>query len=272
MSDAWRTEMPKPIEWTPELVDRFWNGVTCMGIGDRMAFGRMARRCIHWIIARHLVIGGRHLDYGGGSGDVAAHLIAQGFPFAVYDPARKRQSKTEATLAGVDGFLGGAGDVPSATFDAVTCFEVLEHVLDQHIEQVCDELTAHLKPGGTLIISTPNSEDLALEMVYCPISNHYFHRWQHVRTITPKWLINMFERRGIEKVSLQQLDFAESLFEPYLHMMGHATPPPNTKDEVVPHHIHNIMHDVDGTCGGATRLLYVGRKSGEPVSATLTDA
>ena len=260
MSSAEQPGRPQPIVWTRELVNQFWNGMAHVDRDDRMAFGRMAKNCIHWLVARHLVAGGRHLDYGGGSGEVALHLISKGFPFAVFDPATERQKKTESALEGVEGFLGGPGSVPESSFDAVTCFEVLEHVLDQDIEQVCNELAEHVKPGGKLIISTPNSEDLLQDIAYCPMSNRYFHRWQHVRSVTPEWLTGVFEQRGIDKVSLQQLDFAESLFEPYLHMLGFAAPPPCVEGEIIPLHIHNILNDIDGACGGATRLLFIGQK------------
>lgn len=33
--------------------------------------------------------------------------------------------------------------------------------------------------GGALIITTPNEENLEDNMVYCPVSNTIFHRWQH---------------------------------------------------------------------------------------------
>lgn len=252
-------EPPKPLVWTPELVNRFWNGLAEAGLDDAMAFGRMAKRSIHWLIARHLAKGGRHLDYGSGGGEVATYLIEKGFPFAVHEPAAERQAKTEAQLSGMPGFLGGPSSEP-ATYDAVTCFEVIEHVLDEVLEQVFDELAGHVKPGGKVIISTPNQENLALDTVFCPISNHTFHRWQHVRRITPQFLVDAFARRGLTKLVVHQLDYADALFEPYLHMMGFVDRP-LAAGEIVPLHVHNLMNDIDCTMGGATRLLYVGIKS-----------
>ncbi len=250
---------PRPLEWTPELVQRFWNGMAKAGLDDAMAFGRMARRCIHWLIARHLVQGGRHLDYGAGSGEVAAYLISLGYPFAVLEPAIERQLKTEANLQGISGFLGDPGPAGSASFDAVTCFEVLEHVLDVDFERVCSELAGHVRPGGKLIISTPNNENLALSTVVCPVSNVSFHRWQHVRRMSAEFLTGTFARHGFRKVCVHQLDFFEPLFEPYLHMMGFDKRQ-RSRGEIIPLHIHQVMHDIDGVMGGASNLLYVGLK------------
>ena len=259
MASGGREHSPLPLEWTPDLVRRFWNGLSEAGLDDAMAFGRMARRCIHWLIARHLTPGGRHLDYGAGGGEVAAHLISAGYPFAVFEPSEERQAKTEARLRDVAGFLGGPGARGSAAFDAVTCFEVLEHALDAEFSNVCDEIAGHVKPGGRLIISTPNNENLALDTVYCPVSNLTFHRWQHVRSISADLLVETFSRRGFRKIVTHQLDFAESLFAPYLHMMGFVEKP-LADGEIVPLHIHQVINDLDGVMGGASRLLYIGVK------------
>jgi SAM-dependent methyltransferase len=260
---------PSPLIWTPELVARFWDGMARAGLDDVMAFGRMARRCILWLVGRHLVPGGRHLDYGSGGGEVAAHLIEHGFPFAVFEPSGERQRRTAARLASLAGFLGGPGLEDGGRFDAVTCFEVLEHVLDERFEAVCDQLAHYVRPGGKLILSTPNDEDLARDTVYCPTSDQTFHRWQHVRRITGDLLERTFARRGFRKLCTHQLDFDESLFRPYLHLMGLAEPdagptPEAKPGEIVPLHIHQILHDVDGVMGGASRLLYVGAKDGAP--------
>ncbi|MBL4757457.1 MAG: class I SAM-dependent methyltransferase [Rhizobiales bacterium] len=254
--------LPEPIIWTPELVNRFWDGLAQAGLDDVMAFGRMARRCIHWVINDQLKPAGRHLDYGAGGGEVAAYLIERGYPFAVFEPSGERQRKTERLLADLEGFIPDVGPKDEGSFDAVTCFEVLEHVLDEDIDKVCDELAAYVRPGGRLIISTPNNEDLRCGMIYCPVSNKLFHRWQHVRQVTPEWITNMFAARGFTKICLHQLDFDENLFLPFLHHMGLA-PAPGKKAgaDIMPLHIHQVINNIDSIFGGATRLLYIGEKS-----------
>jgi SAM-dependent methyltransferase len=58
-----------------------------------------------------------------------------------------------------------------ASFDIVVCFEVIEHVPEP--ERVLDELHRVLRPGGLLVVSTPNRD------VYTP-GNPY-----HLRELTP---------------------------------------------------------------------------------------
>ena len=50
--------------------------------------------------------------------------------------------------------LGELGALPPATFDLVTCLEVIEHVADKRA--FIRELAARLAPGGLMILSTPN--------------------------------------------------------------------------------------------------------------------
>jgi SAM-dependent methyltransferase len=55
------------------------------------------------------------------------------------------------------------------TFDVVVCFEVIEHV-HGHV-QVLDELRRVLRPGGALLISSPNRD------VYAPGNPHHVHEF-----------------------------------------------------------------------------------------------
>ena len=49
------------------------------------------------------------LDFGGGNGVFASHLVSQGFSATTYDP------------------FSGFNERPSRRFDVITCFEVMEH-------------------------------------------------------------------------------------------------------------------------------------------------
>lgn len=248
--------------WTKELVADFWDGMERAGVVDANSFGRMAKRCIYWVISKHLKEGGQHLDYGSGGGEVAAYLTEKGFPFAVFEPSEERQKKTAARLSSLPGFLGEAPTIPEKSYDVVTCFEVLEHVLDDELENVLDTLSGHVKKGGKIIISTPNNEDLTHDTVYCPVSKKYFHRWQHLRQVNVKWLTAKFECRDFETLCTHQLDFNEALFSPYLHHMNvNLEGFTGTRETPLPVHVDRVMRDVDGTMGGATRLLYIATKT-----------
>jgi SAM-dependent methyltransferase len=74
-------------------------------------------------------------------------------------------------------------DFEAGTFDAVTMFDVLEHVPDH--ERANAEALRVLKPGGYLVISTPNEHwrfpYYAFMRPFCPSEAEMFAEWGHVR-------------------------------------------------------------------------------------------
>ena len=72
---------------------------------------------------------------------------------------------------------------PDASFDAVTMFDVLEHIPDDRTA-VAEALRV-LRPGGALLVSSPNDDwrfpyHAALRRI-CPSEEHMFAEWGHVR-------------------------------------------------------------------------------------------
>lgn len=51
--------------------------------------------------------------------------------------------------------------IPKNFFDVITCFEVVEHIYD--INTFIDEIYHYLKPGGLLLLSTPNNNRIQMK-------------------------------------------------------------------------------------------------------------
>ena len=81
-------------------------------------------------------------------------------------------------------------DLPTATFDFCFCLESIEHVVDGGA--FLDTIYKALKPGGILILSTPN-EDL---MPFVP-SQHKFH----IRHYTEKESFDLLKQRKMEVIT-----------------------------------------------------------------------
>lgn len=87
---------------------------------------------------------GRVLDVGASDGRFGRRL-AQGVAYETLDPDPMVRADHRSF-----------GDVPRASFDAVTCFETIEHLT---LEEACALLAGAaraLRPGGRLYLSTPN--------------------------------------------------------------------------------------------------------------------
>jgi SAM-dependent methyltransferase len=143
-------------------------------------------------------------------------MIEAGFPTAVFEPSPERRASLERALGGLPGFLGVAAEA-DAPYDAVVMAEVIEHVIDEELDPVLRAVHGFLRPGGKLIISTPHAEDLDAAMVYCPVSNLLFHRWQHVRSLTPESLAALLAPHGFRVVVTHLIEFS---------VYGFLLPPP----------------------------------------------
>ncbi len=105
-------------------------------------------------------------------------------------------------------FLGVVDDGSTQTFDVVIAAEVLEHVLDAELPGVVKRLRSFVKNGGTLIATTPNSEDLVSGLAYCPVSDLVFHRWQHLRSFTAKTLDECLSSGGFRRIENHKVDYS----------------------------------------------------------------
>jgi SAM-dependent methyltransferase len=107
---------------------------------------------------------GRLLDVGCATGDFL--IVARDAGWQVsgteFSPAGTRAARSRG-LDVVTGELWDAG-LPSGGFDVVTAWHVLEHARDPR--RVLDECRRVLRPGGTLVLATPNVEERFVRLAY----------------------------------------------------------------------------------------------------------
>lgn len=114
--------------------------------------------------------GGRLLDVGCGSGDFLHDMQALGWQVegVDFDPAA-------ASNAGAKGVRVYAGSLasqhfPDESFDAITLSHFIEHVHEP--QQLLEECRRILKPGGRLVMVTPNTESYG--------HRRYRDAWMHL--------------------------------------------------------------------------------------------
>lgn len=116
---------------------------------------------VHWggdIESVKPLAGKTALDVGCGAGLLCEPLARLGAQVTGVDaaPENALAAAAHAEGAGLDirYIAGEIGDQNIGQFDLVTCLEVIEHVADK--AAFIAQLQARLKPGGLMVLSTPN--------------------------------------------------------------------------------------------------------------------
>lgn len=133
---VWR-QLGRPLSWVPLLRERALMGMMCLKAADR----------------------GKLLDLGCGDGRFLTLMRDAGWDVTGIepDPTAAKVAQQELGTSVTVGCLEDAG-FPDESFDAVTLSHVIEHVHDPIA--LLSECRRVLKPGGNVVIATPNITSL----------------------------------------------------------------------------------------------------------------
>ncbi|MBM3358513.1 MAG: class I SAM-dependent methyltransferase [Betaproteobacteria bacterium] len=139
---------------------------------------------VMWLRAKP---GGRVLDVGCGRGDLVAELTELGWKAQGIDTDRQALAiARDRGLEVMEGCLD-AQDLAANTYDAVVMSHVIEHLEDPR--RTIQECWRVLKPGGTLVLLTPNPESLG---------HRLFQRdWLH---LDPPRHLHLFPTGALSKI------------------------------------------------------------------------
>ena len=144
--------------------------------------------------------GGSILDLGCGPGTFLGHFAA-GYQHALGIDLAEAQIEYARRRYGNDRVRFEAEDVAafrrSGEFDAIVSIEVIEHLPPGQMQPFLRSIVRLLKPGGTLVITTPNYRSLwpVIESLVSRVGP-LDYRAQHINRLNRKRLVEELERAG----------------------------------------------------------------------------
>jgi 2-polyprenyl-3-methyl-5-hydroxy-6-metoxy-1,4-benzoquinol methylase len=191
--------VPHDVEWTEEKVSRFWDY-----LGRNHASEFFSEKHRRDLVNRLLRAArpASAVDIGCGTGALVGELARRGVTASGIDSSPDLLEVARLQVPQATFHLGTITQIPLAdgTVDAAVLIEVVEHLDDTTLASTLREAIRILKPGGTLMVTTPNSEDLESSLRQCPDCGAQFHIYQHVRRWTPDSLASALVAAGFRNI------------------------------------------------------------------------
>ena len=183
-----------------ELHDAIWEAVPPSATPERFALRRA-------FLLAHVTSGEIVLDIGCGAGEFSAALLAAGAAPIAVDIAGEALRRARERVPGLDARLWRPGEalpVEDASVDAAWAGEVIEHVAD--VAPWLSEVRRVLRPGGTLLLTTPDHGPgtlLALALSPRRFAAHFEPRSDHVRFFSRRTLRELLDDLGFDVAELR---------------------------------------------------------------------
>jgi SAM-dependent methyltransferase len=193
--------------WTPEAIARFWQFYSQhadqKGLYSSDLLGTGLSRFL--LAAGVLAPGRRVLDFGCGPGYLLQHMLSAGATCWGVDLSTSAVTVTNQRLHGQSGWQGAvvhddANQLAAGSFDLVTCIETLEHLQDNDLDRLLNEIHGLLARSGAAFFTTPNEENLAAAAILCPFCSTVFHPMQHLRAFSSVSLREVLADHGFDVV------------------------------------------------------------------------
>ena len=201
----------KPLVWNEKLIVKFWDYYS--KFPEKYFTYQFGGNIVNEF-QQYINPGMKVLDFGCGTGFLIEHLLNRGFDTYGTDTSTESLKYVENKYRDRPTFRG-VFHVDELTksgqkFDAIFVLEVIEHLPDEFLLPLLDNVKKLLAKDGKVFVTTPNAEDLSASEVYCPVCDHTFHRWQHVRSWTKESVTESFASRGLRVTNAYGVDFSIS--------------------------------------------------------------
>ncbi|MEN9934624.1 MAG: hypothetical protein RLZZ387_1203 [Chloroflexota bacterium] len=237
---------PWMLDWTPTHIQRFWDWLSNDPLLSQNYFSRLLGDAIIDEIERHVPITGTVVDVGAGPGYLVERLVKRGISTLAVDTSSDSVGHLNERLRQNTSFKGAyvstIDSVPlvDATADIAIIVETVEHMDAYAFTHVLGEVRRILRPGGHVVVTTPNEENLHENQIMCPNCGCVFHKVQHIRSWSQESL----------SAEMLKLGFTPTMCAPVLFSIYNKPLRP--------------LHRLKFTLRRAKlpHLMYIGKKSG----------
>jgi len=127
------------------------------------------------LFKQYVPLGASVLDVGAGAGALSQRLADLGYVVTALDVDAKKWIPKEIPFLQID-INCGIADSVGGPFDAACCLEVIEHI--ENPWNLLREIYLVLRPGGLLILSTPNVTSFLSRLIF--LRTGQFHQFGDV--------------------------------------------------------------------------------------------
>lgn len=193
----------RPIEWTPERIETFWDFESHF---PERYFTYHNGDALLRLAERHVEHDGIVADFGAGSGILFEKLLKRGVRAAAIEISPESQKRLELIAKKYPNLHQGVFTTEEAAAalagkcSVVYLVEVIEHLDVEARAAVLRNVHHLLKPGGHLVLSTPNDECLEDSLILEPSTGRFFHRWQHLFSFTYQDIVVILSKAGFSEV------------------------------------------------------------------------
>ncbi len=201
--------VPHDVVWDDHKIARYWDYLSKVPTALDNCWSKQVGTALLRYVARNGALRGRILDYGCGPGFLVGDLL-QMVPDAVIYGVEHSAESVRIVNSQFGGHRRFGGVVSAATiptgfdddsFDIVFFVETIEHLQPNQRPMVLRELRRLLHPGGTVVVTTPNEEDMDASKAICPDCGAMFHVVQHLSSWNQSSLRSVMEDAGFQTIS-----------------------------------------------------------------------
>lgn len=204
------------VNWNDEKVKRFWDFYNNYEAFEDLWFSKMVGKQIIDFVNKYHKIKGNVLDYGIGKGHLSSYLMENDaidlFACDFSGDTVKNinsQFDTKENFKGCFLVKSFPSEFQDSKFDFVFLIEAIEHLTDEYLNPTLKEINRILKPGGVVVVTTPNNENLSLQHVSCPDCGCIYHRVQHVRSFNKSNLNEIMDKFNFKRTFCDAVDFED---------------------------------------------------------------